>query len=366
MNGKRSSSSLSPSSRVKRARPSSGLNRAKRVQDVKVVKVPNPRGGRGAFTIVATRSAKIGDSGVIDGVRYTIRSGTQLRDLIRQKNWREVERTCTSKITDMSHMLSGKTDFNGRIAHWDTSNVTNMRYMFASTSTFNRCICGWDTSRVTDMHAMFYAACAFNQDIGRWDTSRVTNMYSMFEHASAFNQDIGRWDTSRVTNMVSMFYEARSFNQDLSAWRRKLPRDVHIDEQTRRLIYGEEEDPLTTAFRGRRYRLHPDANAYDPVVLNRVPLNEARVIAGDVDKNARIRHIFHKNTMEGMLASGRTLRHPMTRTVFKKSHIVPLRDVLHANDAAIYNRLVNGKTIGDVRNRKNRNAKNSRGGRGVK
>jgi len=303
----------------------------------------------------------------------------------------DIGRWDTSRVTDMHGMFSSTSTFNQDIGRWDTSRVTNMEWMFYRARAFNQDIGRWDTSRVTDMHGMFnearafnqdigrwntsrvtdmsfmfYRARAFNQDIGRWDTSRVTNMYSMFEHASAFNQDIGRWDTSRVTNMVSMFYEARSFNQDLSAWRRKLPRDVHIDEQTRRLIYGEEEDPLTTAFRGRRYRLHPDANAYDPVVLNRVPLNEARVIAGDVDKNARIRHIFHKNTMEGMLASGRTLRHPMTRTVFKKSHIVPLRDVLHANDAAIYNRLVNGKTIGDVRNRKNRNAKNSRGGRGVK
>jgi surface protein len=363
MNGKRSSSSLSPSSRVKRARPSSGLNRAKRVQDVKVVKVPNPRGGRGAFTIVATRSANIGDSGVIDGVRYTIRNGTQLRDLIRQKNWREVERTCTSKITDMSYMFNGKADFTARICHWDTSNVTDMHYMFQGARAFNQDIGRWDTSNVADMHYMFHGACAFNQDIGRWDTSNVTDMYRMFYEARSFNQDIGRWDTSRVMDMSYMFYRARAFNQDLSTWRRKLPRNARMDEQTRRLIYGEEEDPLTTAFRGRRYRLHPDANAYDPVELNRVPLNDARVIAGDVDKNARIRHIFHKNTMEGMLASGRTLRHPMTRTVFKKSHIVPLRDVLHANDAAIYNRLVNGKTIGDVRNRKNRNVKNSRGGR---
>ena len=43
-------------------------NAAKRLQDVKVIKVPNRRAGPGGFTIVATPRAKIGDSGVIDGV----------------------------------------------------------------------------------------------------------------------------------------------------------------------------------------------------------------------------------------------------------------------------------------------------------
>jgi hypothetical protein len=158
-----------------------------------------------------------------------------------------------------------------------------------------------------------------------------------------------------VTDMHYMFSGARRFNQDLSAWVRKLRRNAKMDEETRRLIYGEEDDTLTTAFRRRRYRLHPNTNAFDPVLLNRVPLNDARVIAGDIDEKARIRHIFHKNSLNGMLASGRTLRHPLKpNSIFKSSHIVPLRDVLHANDAAIYNRIgLNRRTVGEVRASRN-------------
>ena len=142
----------------------------------------------------------------------------------------------------------------------------------------------------------------------------------------------------------------------------KLSRSVHMDDVTRQRIYG---DPRTRAFRSRRYRLHPSANAIDPVMMNRVPLNDARVIAGDVvGNNAHIRHVFHKNTLNAMARhGGGVLRHPSTRAVFKKAHIVPLRDVLHANDAAIYNRVgVNERTVEDVRKNANKaiNKKNRR------
>ena len=49
-----------------------------------------------------------------------------------------------------------------------------------------------------------------------------------------------------------------------------------------------------------------------------------------------------------------TLRHPSTRAVFLPGHIVPLRSVLHANDAAIYNRVVNERTVEDVRKNANK------------
>jgi surface protein len=400
-------------------------NGAKRLQDVKVIKVPNPRGGRRAFTIVATRSAKIGDSGLIGGVVYVIRSEEQLRQMIRERRWEDVKRSCTSRITNMRSLFEN-TSFNHPIGHWDTSSVRNMKWMFRECDAFNQPIGGWNTSSVTnmegmfrgahdfnqpigawntnsvtsmksmfrgtlyfnqpigdwntssvrymgsmfaaaddfnqpigrwntssvtDMNHMFRDARAFNQPIGAWNTRRVTNMGWMFDGARTFNQPIGGWNTSSVTDMEGMFHDARAFNkpirrwntssvtnmhmmfwggtfnqpigawdvssvtdmgemfaggwsrafnQDLSAWRRTLRRNVRMDEETRRLIYGEAEDPVTTAFRRRRYRLHPSANAFDPVLLNRVPLNDARVIAGDVDENARIRHIFHKNWARGV------------------------------------------------------------------
>ena len=60
----------------------------------------------------------------------------------------------------------------------------------------------WDTSKVTDMSFMFYGATNFNGDIGKWDTSKVNDMSRMFYYANKFNGDIGNWDTSNVTDSV--------------------------------------------------------------------------------------------------------------------------------------------------------------------
>jgi hypothetical protein len=396
-------------------------NGAKRVQDVKVVKVPNRRAGPGGFTIVATPRAKVGDSGVIDGVRYTVRSERQLRDLIRQKRWRDVERTCTSRIMNMRGMFKG-TNFNGNIGHWDTSHVTTMAEMFRNATffnqplngwdtkmvysmwmmfreavRFNQPICKWNTSGVVDMGGMFWRASKFNQSINEWDTSRVRSMMSMFRDTMRFNQRIGTWDTASVEDMSYMFYDAMSFNMPISRWNtsgvegmemmfyaaRKfnqpigrwnvsnvrymrdmfkyagkfnkpigrwapsLRQDIDIDDDTRARI----GDPETTRFRNRRYRLHSSVNGQDMIMLNKIPLRDAMVIASDTaTRNGVIRHVFHKASINGMIKSGRTLRHPMTREPFSKHHIVPLKNVLHANDAKLYNQLANGKTIGNLRN----------------
>ena len=240
---KRPGNSSASASRAKRVKPSPRpvrvvrsirgvpvsnvrTNGAKRLQDVKVIKVPNPRGGRGAFTIVATRSAKIGDSSVIDRVRYTIRSESQLRALIQQKKWGDVARTCTSRITNMRDLFWNARSFNLNIAHWDTSSVRNMGGMFYGAAAFNQPIGGWNTSSVTDMGGMFSDAAAFNQPIGGWNTSSVTDMGGMFSGAAAFNQPIGTWDTSSVTDMGGMFEGARTFNQPIGAWNTSSVEDM--------------------------------------------------------------------------------------------------------------------------------------------
>jgi len=360
-------------------------NDAKRLNDVKVVKVPNPRGGRGGFTIVATARARIGDSGVIDGVRYVVRNEQQLRRLIRDRKWRDVERTCTSritnmhgmfkytgfngnighwdmsKVTDMSNMFAGASAFNQDIGGWNVARVTNMREMFARARAFNQQIGGWNVARVTDISYMFYFTDAFNQPIAGWNVARVTNMGGTFYDARAFNQPIGRWNVARVTDMRRMFQNARAFRQDVSAWAARLPSNVRLDPDMAELI-GDPPDPAIQAFRARRYRLHPEANAVDPVLMNRVPLNDARVIAGDiVHSRGNIRHIFHKNTLNGMLGAsrGRPAKHPIARSMtFTKAHIVPLREVLHANDANLYMHIGEGKTVKQARNA--RNSRNSR------
>src|SRR6056300_1013477 len=337
MDRKRKSSNASSSTPTKKR--TTTPRAAGHLQDVKVVKVPNRRAGPGGFTIVATPRARIGDTGVIDGVRYVVRSEQELRSLIQQKKWRDVERTCTSRITNMSFMFQSAHAFNQPIGHWDTSRVTDMGYMFEDAEAFNQPIGNWDTTRVTDMGHMFTDAYTFNQPIGNWNTSRVANMGSMFEDAHAFNQPIGNWDTSRVVTMRCMFHNALAFNQpignwntsrvvnmndmfsgvsrfrqDLSAWATRLPSNVRIDQRTRGLI-GTPPDPRVAAFRARRYRLHSEANAIDPVLLNRVNLDDAVVIAGDLHGRAgdsKIRHIFSRATMDGIFRAGRTPKHPLT------------------------------------------------------
>ena len=142
-------------------------------------------------TIKAYDYAEVGDTGVINGVTYTIVDEARLREMIA--NDEDVSNVCTSRVTDMHELFLNKTNFNANIATWDVSNVNSLR-------------------------GMFWGAKAFNQYIGAWDVSNVINMGQMFFHAEAFNQNIGVWDVSKVTDVSGMFNNALSFNQDLSSW----------------------------------------------------------------------------------------------------------------------------------------------------
>ena len=189
-------------------------------------------------TVKAKSGAVAGDTGVINGVTYTIVDLNTLNTMINDEQ--DVTKVVTSLVTDMSDMFYASA-FNQPIGNWDVSNVTNMSGMFAE-SAFNQDISSWDVSNVTDMYTMF-GGTYFNQDISYWDVSNVTNMSimfgdtpafnkdisswdvssvfsmsSMFENTQAFNQDISSWDVSNVTNMAATFYNATSFNQNLSSW----------------------------------------------------------------------------------------------------------------------------------------------------
>ena len=162
----------------------------------------------------------VGDVFTLNGQTMIVANRGMLYDAIR--NGDDITLYCTSKITDMSNMLSSY--FDGDIDKWDVSNVTNMESMFASSNMVNfQDIGNWDVSSVTNMKNMFYLT-TFNQDIGNWDVSSVTNMYGMFEGSEDFNQDIGNWDVSSVTNMEGMFYMSSNstlfpaFNQDIGNW----------------------------------------------------------------------------------------------------------------------------------------------------
>jgi len=162
--------------------------------------------------------AAIGESGVVNGITYTKRDRSDLDDLIAEEDWTAIETSCTSGVTDMSHLFSQQIDFNGDIGSWDVSTVTDMSFMFFANDTFNQNIGSWDVSNVTDMSFMFFANLEFDQDISDWDVSNVRFMWYMFELAESFNQDIGEWNVSNVWYMEGMFRQAISFNQDLSGW----------------------------------------------------------------------------------------------------------------------------------------------------
>jgi surface protein len=170
------------------------------------------------ITIKAYECANVGDTGVINGVTYTVVDEAMLDEMIA--NEEDLTIVCTTRVTDMFELFfidsDSFSDFNQDISSWDVSNVTDMARMFYKTDAFNQTIGNWDVSNVTNMRTMF-AATSFNQPIGGWDVSNVTSMGSMFA-ATSFNQPIGNWDVSNVNVMVYMFYNATSYNQDLSSW----------------------------------------------------------------------------------------------------------------------------------------------------
>ncbi|WP_051350866.1 BspA family leucine-rich repeat surface protein [[Acholeplasma] multilocale] len=123
------------------------------------------------------------------------------------------------KITDLTAMFGGTTQFNGaEVKKWDTSNVTIMIGMFSMAKAFNQDISMWNVSNVTDMTSMFRMSTKFNQDLSAWDVSSVENMTLMFNGSKAFNSKLDWSDISSLRIVSSMFNASKKFNQDISGW----------------------------------------------------------------------------------------------------------------------------------------------------
>ena len=84
------------------------------------------------ITIKACDDANLGDTGVIDGVTYTVVDEAMLRDMVA--NGVDVTKVVTTKVTDMNDLFLCYEDFNQPIGHWDVSNVIEMSGMFYSES----------------------------------------------------------------------------------------------------------------------------------------------------------------------------------------------------------------------------------------
>ncbi len=100
---------------------------------------------------IRCENANVGEKGTVNGVEYEVVDRNLL--IQRRDQGADLTKVCTSKVTDMSAMFSGKT-FNQAIGNWDVSNVTNMLDMFRL-STFNQPISAWNVSKVTTMQSMF-------------------------------------------------------------------------------------------------------------------------------------------------------------------------------------------------------------------
>ena len=98
-------------------------------------------------TIKAKEWALVGDSGVVNGIGYTIVDTQTLENMI--SNGEDVTRDCTSRVLDMSYMFQGAESFNQDISTWDTSNVTNMNGMFLGATDFNQDLSSWSVDNVT-------------------------------------------------------------------------------------------------------------------------------------------------------------------------------------------------------------------------
>ena len=77
----------------------------------------------------------------------------------------------------------------------------------------------WDVSRVTDMSFLFQGKSQFNVDISQWEMSQVTDAQGMFEGAASFYRDISGWTLADNANTTGMFTGA-------DTW---LSRDIETD-----------------------------------------------------------------------------------------------------------------------------------------
>ena len=147
------------------------------------------------ITIKACDDTNVGDTGVVNGVTYTVVDEAMLREMAGYNGIGIVEdltKMCTTRVTDMSELFYGCNEpFNQPIGNWDVSNVTNMRHMFyfeCPLTEFNQYISQWDVSNVTSMKYMFYNAASFNQDLSSWGVDNVTQCGQFSEGATSWTQ----------------------------------------------------------------------------------------------------------------------------------------------------------------------------------
>ena len=105
-------------------------------------------------------NATVGDTAVINGVTYTAVDNSTIAGQIANGN----VNLCTTLVTSMQNLFSGKANFNSDIGFWDTSNITNMDRMFENASSFNQNISGWCVSNINSEPTNFLFNSALTED----------------------------------------------------------------------------------------------------------------------------------------------------------------------------------------------------------
>lgn len=179
------------------------------------------------ITIKSYEYGEIGDTGIINGIEYTIVNLSMLYQLVHEGG--DFSKVCTSKITSMrtpngagSRGIFEDYRFNDLvdISHWDMTNVTDVIDMFYNTTfNVNIDISNWDMSNLTNMGSMFFfTTFNVNIDISNWDVSNVLTMSFTFKNSKINgNIDISNWDVSSVESMWITF-NGSDFNGDISNW----------------------------------------------------------------------------------------------------------------------------------------------------
>ena len=167
---------------------------------------------------------------------------------------------------------------NGNIANnieWYTDNVTNMESLFSSSGLNQEIQPGDDgaffnTWKVTNMSYMFFGLSEFNEPLGFMNTAAVTNMSYMFNTnrgtASKFNDGntlgMGGWDTSNVTTMTHMFRNAESFRGKVNTWDVTSVTSGGFDEMfTRSGLVNDDDTPKDDIFK-QDFRKTPTAEKF--------------------------------------------------------------------------------------------------------
>ena len=116
------------------------------------------------------------------------------------------EAVCTLDVTTRAELKAAVDSCVGdrlrelTIPHWYVSRVTDMSFMFEGKSQFDVDISQWEMSQVTDARGMFEGAASFHQDIRGWTLASGADTTEMFTGADTWLSLVSRADGSATTD----------------------------------------------------------------------------------------------------------------------------------------------------------------------